>query len=142
MTTSMTFKMYLERQEQQDYLDVLASEFGIEPEQLSKIPQVASFAGFGDTYNLTPYEITGIERGADGQVSGVKVKVMHNAASSTRKRYVQKPGGQYVQVDDDKQPSDQEFLVPINDILKLLTQGQDQQAGAGGMPPGMPPGMM
>lgn len=135
----MSFKVYVERQEQQDYLDVLSSEFGIEPEQLAKIPQVASFVGFGDTYNLTPYEITGIERDAEGQVTGVKVKVMHDAASSTRKRYVKKDSGNYVQVDDDQEPSDQEFSIPINDILKLLTQGQDTQQQAGGLP-GMPPG--
>lgn len=145
MATSTSFKAYLERQEQQDYLDVLSSEFGIEPEQLSKIPQVASFIGLGDTYNLTPYQITGIERDANGQVSGVKVKVMHDAASSTRKRYVNKDGN-YVQVDDDKEPDDQEHLIPINDILKMLTQGQDpqQQGGppGGGMLPGMPGGMM
>lgn len=141
MKTSTSFKMYLERQEQQDYLDVLASEFGIDPEQLAKTPQVASFIGMGDTYNLTPYQITGIERDESGKVTGVKVKVMHDAASSTRKRYVQKDG-QYVQVDDDKEPDDQEHLVPINDLLKMLTQGQDPQQQAGGGMPGMPGGMM
>lgn len=133
----------MERQEQQDYLDVLSSEFGIEPENIAKIPQVASFIALGDTFNLTPYEITGIDRDETGNVKGVRVKVMHDAAGVTRKRYSKKSNGQYVQVDDDKEPDDQEHFVPINDILKMLTQGQDpqQQMGPGGMMPGMPPGM-
>jgi len=144
----ISFKTYLEQLKQQNYLDVLATEFGIEPEDLAKIPQVASFIALGDTYSLTPYEMTGIERDERGNVKGIKVKVMHDAASATRKRFIKKGDGQYVQVDDDQEPEDKEYLVPIDDILKMLTQGQEPQAqqpgmpgmgmDAGGMPGGMP----
>lgn len=146
MTRSYSFKAFIERMASEDFLDVLQTQFGITPENLAKIPQVASFIGIeNDVWNQTPYQITGIDRNNEGDVSAVRVKIIDDPSFKTRQQYVNK-GGEMMRVDSDDQDTGssdgKEHSIPINDILKWLNQDKDpaQQQQPGGMPgPGAPP---
>lgn len=134
---NLSFREFLETVEKlTSYLGALGDELGINPEDIAKVPQVASFFKMGgNTYNLSPYKIVGYEY-KDGKPVYAKVQIINDPSQKARKRWKQKHG-KFVRADD-LEPDDKVHLIPIDKLEDLLSQGM--AAGAGGM--GGPPGGM
>ena len=141
MPNNMTFKQFIEFSDPKPvtHFKALSGELGIEPEDVAKVPQVASFFNLGNnTYNLSGIKIIDYEYDDQGNPTHARITMINDPHSRTRKTF-RKHGDKYVQMDDE--PDDKIYMVPIKQLEKLMTQGLDQ-AGAGAMgPPGMGGGM-
>lgn len=135
----LSFRDFLHKEENKaaktSHLDALSKEFGIDPEHLIGDPKVASFFSLGgDAYNLGGFEIVDYKYGPNGKPSHAVVKMSNT--NDIRRRY--KTDSKYGKVQIPDEPDDKTYLVPIEDLQDLMTQGM---GGAGGAPPmgGAPP---
>lgn len=135
-----TFRQYLELTEPRkfSYLGAMADELDIDPEELEKVPQVAAnFSLGGSTYNLGALKVLGYIYDDNGNPKAAKVQMMDDPAMKVKR--FKKVDGQYARLPTNR-PDAGIFVIPINKLNALMTQGLDQQgAGAGGPP--MPGGM-
>lgn len=138
----LSFRDFLEEEENKaaktSHFDALADEFGIDPEHLKNDPKVASFFSLGgDTYNLGAYEILDYKYGPNGKPTHALVRMTNQ--NDNRRRY--KKDSKYGNVRIPDAEDNKTYLVPIEDLQDLMTQGMGG-AAAGGMPPGGAPPMM
>lgn len=139
MKPNLSFRRFLEDEENRTaHLDALQDELGIDPKHLKDTPQVASFFSLGgDTFNLGSYKIIDYKYGQDGKPTHAVVKMIYDP-NGNRRRY-KNDGEDKTRVQD--YDDGKTYLVPIEDLQALMTQGLDQ-AGAGapmGAPPAGPP---
>lgn len=106
----------------------LEDEMGIDPRDLEKEPQIGSFFSFGKiASNIGPYKVVKFKRNEDGEITHAIVKQINDPIINSRK-YKDKDGN-ITKVDDEK--GDKTFIVPIEDLDKLMSQ--DFQSAPGGM---------
>lgn len=141
MLPKFDFKDFLESGETENYLDVLGDKLGIDPKHFGEAPMFGSFFRLGGvTYNLSAFQVTGINKGDDGKVKSVRMKWRHDPHNKARNKFIYKKTGEYVKVKDDSTTADsREFTVPVDAFIKVATQGLETPQGMGqaGLPPGM-----
>lgn len=143
MLNNLTFKQFLELSEPKPvtHFKALRGELGIEPEEIAKVPQVASFFNLGNsTYNLSGFKILDYEYDDQGNPVSARITLINDPNIKTRKMF-KKKHDKFVQMPDDE-PDEKIYMIPIAQLEKLMTQGLEAGAGAGAMgPPGMGGGM-
>ena len=106
------------KNEEESYFSALSDQLGIHPDDFKKDPKVASFFLFGSNItNIGPYSILDFKKNEDGKITHVLVKQIND------------PKIKNITYRDDKKiktGSDEKFLVSIEDLEKLIMQGQDQ----------------
>lgn len=124
-----SFRSFLEEDENKSpYMASLEDEMGIDPRDLEKEPQIGSFFSFGKiASNIGPYKVVKFKRNEDGEITHAIVKQINDPIINSRK-YKDKDGN-ITKVDDEK--GDKTFIVPIEDLDKLMSQ--DFQSAPGGM---------
>jgi hypothetical protein len=126
-----TFKTFLEDEENKHpYMSVLQNDLGVNPKDLAREPQMASFFSLGGTIqNIGPYKIVKFNRNEDGKITHAVVKRVD--VKLTDKRYLDLDG-ELAQTE--KEAPGGEFLVPIEDLDSVLSQNfQPAPAPPGGV---------
>lgn len=100
---------------------------GLDPRDMEKEPQVASFFSMGGkTNNIGSYRILQFKRNENGEVTHAVVKKINDP--TVKKRTYKDKDGEFSRVDDEQ--SEEAFIVPVEDLDKLLSQDfQPQQGG-------------
>lgn len=113
----LSFSNFL-KNEEESYFSALSDQLGINPEDFKKDPKFASFFSFGSNVtNIGSYSILDFKKNDDGKITHVLVKQIND------------PKVKNISYKDDKKiktNSDEKFLIPIEDLQKLILQGQDQ----------------
>lgn len=123
-----SFRKFLEEEEKSPYLSALQDELGLDPGDLEKEPQIASFFSMGGiTNNLGSYKIVKFKRNDEGKITHAMVRKINDPVM--KKRIYKDKEGETVRVD--KEEEEKTFIVPIGDLDKLLSQ--DFQPQPGGM---------
>lgn len=128
MMRAKSFRKFVEEKEAQTpYLNSLEDELGIDPRDLEKDPQMASFFSLGgDIRNLGLYRIVKIVRDDDGNPTHAVVKTMEDP--SVRNRRYRGDGDDMKRIEGDGEEGT--FVVPIEELDKLMSQ--DFQPPPGG----------
>lgn len=114
------------------YIGALEDELGIDPRDLEKDPQMASFYSLGkDVKNIGIYRVVRIVRDEVGKPTHAVVKTVEDPSVRNRK-YRDSEGGMK-QVDGDEE--EKTFVVPIEDLDKLMSQDFQPPPEAPGGPP-------
>lgn len=127
MSKHLSFSEFL-KNEEESYFSAMADQLGINPEDYKTDPKVASFFSFGSNLvNIGPYSILDFKKNDNGQITHVLVKQINDPRIHNMK---------YKNDLRAKADSDETFLIPIEDLQKLMMQGQDQpqQPADAGMP--------
>ena len=129
-----SFRKFVEEKEAEassPYIDALQDELGVDPADLEKDAQFASFYSMGkDTKNIGTYRIVRLIRNSAGEPTHAVVKTIEDEAIKGR-RYRDSEGSlKKVAADAEEQT----FVVPIKDVGNLLSQSLQ--------PPPAPPGGM
>lgn len=106
-----------------NYLSALQDEFGISPDDLAKVPQVAANFGLKQTYNLAPFRILKFGYNDRGEPKTAEIEIMD---SNLLQRVYRKLGDKYVRMPKDKVEKGV-VVVPIDQINTLLSQGFGDQ---------------
>ena len=131
MSKHLSFRNFLAKEEESFFSGM--SKIGINKDDYKKMPQYSSFFSFGkDPVNFGSYSILDYKKNEDGKITHVLVKQINDPTVSSFKFDKNHPDGER-----NRDNKDQKFLVPIEDLEKLLTQGQNQQAPAPGGDMGM-----
>jgi hypothetical protein len=130
----LSFKRFIEEEEQGNYFNGIELELGIRPEIYKKIlksdPQIAAQLNFGNIgYKLAPFEILDIKTDEEGNIIGCLIKMRQDIQN--QKGIL--GGNQLTDV-----PDEEKKWVDKEELLKLLTQGwgpavQSQAAAPGGI---------
>ena len=123
-----SFRKFLEEEENKSpYLSSLEDELGLDPRDLEKEPQIASFFSIGGTTNnVSPYRILKFKSNENGKLTHAIVKKINDPA--IKKRAYKDKDSETVRVDDER--SEETHIVPIEDLDKLMSQDfQPQQGG-------------
>lgn len=128
-----SFRKFIEEEEKGSrYISSLEDELGIDPKDLEKEPQIASFFSIGGiTRNLGPYRIIKFKRNSDGEITHAVVSVSRD--TTIKNRSYKDEEGRLSRINGDRK-EDKQFIVPIEDLDKLLSQ--DFQPPSGGESPG------
>lgn len=127
-----SFSKFVEEREAEDkaripYLNSLEDELGIDPRDLEKDPQMASFYSLGgDTKNIGLYRIVKIMRDENGEPTHAVVKTMEDASFKSRTYRGDGDGMKRV----DGEGEEKTIVVPIEELDKLMSQ--DLQPPPGG----------
>lgn len=120
---NLSFTNFL-KNEEAGLLDALSQQLNINLDDLKKDPKLASFYSFGaNTYNLGSYVILDYKKNREGKITHVLVKQINDP----KMKNVQYRNNNIVK----NSHSNKKFLVPIEDLEKLMLQGQDKPADAG-----------
>lgn len=127
----LSFKNFL-KNEEVGLLDTLSRQLGINLDDLKKDPKFASFYSFGSNVkNIGSYVILDYKKNKDGKITHVLIKQIND------------PKIKSVNYTSDNKivnskNVNRKFLVPIQDLEKLMLQGQDKPSDSGmGMMGGM-----
>lgn len=129
-----SFRKFVEDKEAaaSPYIDSLEDELGIDPRDLEKDPQMASFYSLGkDIKNVGIYRVVRIIRDGSGTPTHAVVRSMEDRTVRNR-RYRDGEGG-IKRVDGDGE--ERNFVVPIGDLDKLMSQDFQPPPEAPGGPP-------
>lgn len=139
MIRDMSFRKFMElEQKPADHISALQDELGIRPQDFEKSPLMGSNFSLGKTsFGTSPYKILGYVTDHTGKRTAAKIQLVNDPSNLTRKQF-QDRDGQQVRMPD--KPETRVFVVPIDKLNSLMTQGMSAQPGgdAGGMG-GMPP---
>lgn len=129
-----SFRKFVEERDKETsspHLDSLGDEMGIDPRDLEKEPQVGSFFSMGgETRNVGPYRVLRFKRNDEGEVTHAVVKRF--GGPGIRNRRYKDYDGQMKRVETEDE--DKTFIVPIEDIDKLMSQDfQPPPASPGGI---------
>lgn len=117
MSKNLSFKNFLK--EQESYFSAMKDNLGINIDDYKVDPKVASFFSLGSKMvNIGPYKIMDFKKNDNGQITHVLVKQI-NDPKIVNIKYI----------NDKKVNNDggnETFLISIDDLQKLLLQGQDQ----------------
>jgi hypothetical protein len=123
-----SFRKFLEEEEKSPYLSALQDELGLDPSELEKEPQIASFFSMGGvTNNVSSYKIVKFKRNDEGKITHAIVRKITDPV--IKKRIYKDKDGETVRVE--KEEEEKNFIVPVEDLDKLLSQ--DFQPQPGGM---------
>lgn len=112
-----SFKAFLE--EKTPYMSSIEDELGVDPRDLEKEPQIGSFFSLGKNINnIGTYKILKFQRNQDGKITHAIVKQNNDPAIQNR-QYKDKEGN-VVRVEKEKE--DQTFIIPVEDLDKLMSQ--------------------
>lgn len=127
-----SFRKFVEEKEiSSPHIDAMQDELGIDPRDLEKEPQVASFFAMGkEVRNIGPYKIVSFKRNNNGKITHAVVQRFDDQGITNR-RYKDEEGSMMRMK---KNNESERMLVPIQDLDKLMSQ--DFQ------PPETPPGGM
>lgn len=115
-----SFKKFVEDAEEMNtIISSLEDNLGINPEDLKKEPQIASFFKFNQGTNLGSYKIISFKKNSKGQITHAVVKPL-----DSDKLYKDKKGS-YVKIPK-KEIDNSLKLINIKDLNKLLSQDFDQ----------------
>lgn len=122
----ISFKQFLK--EEETFFTGMG-KIGIDKDDYKKFPQYASFFSFKDSpLNFSQYSILDYKKNEDGKITHAVVKLINDPHVHSLKFDKNYPDGK-----ENKENSDETFVVPIEDLEKLLTQGQQpQQSPEGG----------
>lgn len=125
-----TFSDFIKEEEAKSpFLSSLGDELGIDPSDMAKEPQIASFFSFGNTAsNLSPYKIIKFNRDQSGKITHAVVRQKNDRSIKIR-NYKDDGKGGFIQTETP--PGENTFIVPIEELDKLMSQ--DFQPPAGGM---------
>lgn len=114
-----SFKNFLEEEENKSpYISSLEDEMGIDPRDIEKEPQVSSFFSLGGfTSNIGPYRIVRFKRNDDGRITHALVRRISD--DSIRNRNYKDKEGKFTKTE---RPEEETFIVPVEDLDKLLSQ--------------------
>lgn len=123
-----SFKKFIE--EKHPYISALEDEFGINAKDLEKEPQIGSFfsIGTGNINNIGSYKVIEFKRNEDGEITHAVV-CQNNDLKLKNRQYKDKEGN-ISRVDQDKE--NKKFLVPIEELDKLLSQDFQPPENSGG----------
>lgn len=120
----LSFKNFL-KNEEAGLLDTLSQQLGINLDDLKKDPKFASFYSFGpNVRNIGSYVILDYKKNRDGKITHVLVKQINDPKI---KSIDYSPDNQIVK----SKNINKKFLIPIQDLEKLMLQGQDKPADSG-----------
>jgi hypothetical protein len=127
-----SFRKFLEDKESSSpHIDALEDELGIDPRDIEKEPQIASFFSFGkEVRNIGAYKVVSIKRNKEGKITHAVVERRDDRAIKNR-RY-RDEDGKMTRMNSNYET--ERMVVPIEDLDKLMSQ--DFQ------PPETPPGGM
>lgn len=125
-----SFKTFLEEEENKHpYLSSIEDELGINPADLEKEPQVASFFSFNKNIkNIGTYKVINFKRDSEGKITHATVKQIND--KNINNRQYQNIDGEIKRTEKDSK--DKTFIVPIKDLDSLMSQDftQTQSQGA------------
>lgn len=127
-----SFRKFVEEKETSSpHIDAMQDELGIDPRDLEKEPQVASFFQMGkEVRNIGPYRIVSLKRDDDGKITHAVVK-RYDLRGANSRRYRDEEG-RMIRMDRDN--DSERMVVPIEDLDKLMSQDfQPPEAPPGGM---------
>lgn len=126
-----SFKNFLEDEEKKSpYISSLEDEMGIDPRDMEKEPQVSSFYSLGGyTSNLGPFRIIKFNRNEEGKITHAVVERMVD--KSIKNRTYRDSEGKLTKTES---PEEKTFIVPVEDLDKLMSQSfQPPPQAPGGM---------
>lgn len=130
--TAKSFRKFVEEKEASSpHIDAMQDELGIDPRDLEKEPQVASFFAMGkEVRNIGPYRIISLKRDDDGKITHAVVR-RYDEPSAKSRRYRDEDG---VMVRINRNDDSERMVVPIEDLDKLMSQDfKPPEAPPGGM---------
>ena len=124
MTQHLSFKQFLK--EQESFFTGM-SKIGIDKDDYKKFPQYASFFSFGNSpVNFGNYSILDYKKNEDGQITHVVVKLLNDPHTHSLKFDKNNPSGS-----ENKDSNDEIFIIPIDELEKLLGQAQQPASDTG-----------
>lgn len=125
-----SFRKFVEDKEAAaPYLNSLEDELGIDPKDLGKDPQMASFYSLGgETKNIGLYRIVRIIRDDDGNPTHAVVKTIEDG--SVKNRRYRGDGEDMKRMDGEAE--ERTLVVPIDELDKLMSQDFQPQPGGPG----------
>lgn len=134
--TNLSFRSFMELEEKPtSHIDSLQDELGIRPEDFAKVPQMGANFNLGKTtFNASPYRILGYQYDAHGKKTSARIQLVNEPSNITRKQFKDRDG-QQVRMPD--KPDSRIYVVPIEKLNDLMTQGLSAAGAGGGMPPMM-----
>lgn len=127
-----SFRKFVEDKEASSpHINAMQDELGIDPRDLEKEPQVASFFAMGkEIRNIGPYRIMSLKRDDNGKITHAVVRRFDDRGIINR-RYRDEEGSMMRMKKD---ANSERMLVPIEDLDKLMSQDfQPPEAPPGGM---------
>lgn len=127
-----SFRKFVEDKEASSpHINAMQDELGIDPRDLEKEPQVASFFAMGkEIRNIGPYRIMSLKRDDNGNITHAVVRRFDDRGIINR-RYRDEEGSMMRMKKD---ANSERMLVPIEDLDKLMSQDfQPPEAPPGGM---------
>lgn len=116
----LSFAKFLQNEEETYFTGM--SKIGINKDDFKYFPQSPSFFGFDNfPVNIGSFTILDFKKNDDGEITHVLVKQTRDPQFNSLKYDKDNKES------EDESSSSEEFLVPIEDIEKLLLQGQAQQ---------------
>lgn len=126
-----SFKTFLKEEENKHpYLSSIEDELGINPADLEKEPQVASFFSFNKNINnIGTYKVVDFKRNSQGEITHAVVKQIND--KNIKNRQYQNIDGEIKRTEKDSK--DKTFIVPIKDLDGLMSQDFTQTPSQGAM---------
>lgn len=119
MRKNLSFKNFLN--EEESFFSAMRDNLGINIDDYKKDPKIASFFSLGSSMvNIGPYKILDFKKNDNGQITHVLVKQINDPKIHNMK---------YINDKKFNKDSDENFLISIDDLQKLMLQGQDQPQG-------------
>jgi hypothetical protein len=124
----ISFLQFLKEQEDKiSYVDALGDELGIDMESLYKDPKYASFFSIGPNgVNIGIYKVLEFKKNSEGKITHAVV-ILDNDKTIKNKKY-------HMDSEKDVQVSNfnakNKFVIKIEDLESLMTQGSQPQQGA------------
>jgi len=132
---SKSFKKFVEEKENSiPYIDALRDEFGIDQEDFENEPQIASFFSLGkDIRNIGPYRIIKFIKNNDGKTTHAVIERYDDSSIKNKKYSYEKEKI----VRKYTKGSKEKFIIPIEDLDKLMSQNFQPAPDASGAGMGM-----
>lgn len=128
MMRAKSFRKFVEEREASSpHIDALEDEIGIDPRDLEKEPQIASFFSLGNKVrNIGPFRVVSLKRDDSGRVTHAVIRRFDDRAIKNR-GYRNSDGG-LVRTKRDEDAD--RLVVPIEDLDKLMSQDFQPPPGA------------
>lgn len=126
----ISFLQFLKEQEDNkvSYVNALSDELGIDVESLYKDPKYASFFSFGPNgVNLGIYKVVEFKKNSEGKITHAVVELDNDKAIRNKKYNT----GTDKETQIPNFAGKNRFVVKIEDLEALMTQGSQPQQGAG-----------
>jgi len=124
-------KFLEERESSSPHIDALEDELGIDPRDIEKEPQIASFFSLGkEVRNIGPYRVVSLKRNSEGAITHAVIERRDDRGIKNR-RYRDEEG-KMTRMGANYEA--ERMVVPIEDLDRLMSQDfQPPPDAAGGM---------